>query len=401
MSADTATSPFSARTMLWAVAAGILAFAALLLLGAYAPDLRSGRNGGAHALSTSAVGFRGLANLIDDLPWDVWANLIRDEDGLTDVPLLILTPEAHTNPDEIAKRLAARGDSPTLIVLPKWQTVALPKKTGWVQQAGTLPAFAVERLLRQVPNLKLSRSAGGQLRSIHDLPADAATGAPAQLQTISGRNLRGLLVDGEGRIVLAEVAGRQLYILADPDLLNNQGLRSAETARAAIVMLDWLNSTGAETIDFDLTLNGFGASPSLLKLAFEPPFLALTLCILAAAILAGIQAIARFGPAERETREIALGQRVLIDNSAALLKLAKRQHRTGGRYAALTRDAVASATGAPLHGGDAALDAYLDRLAEPKFSHLAQAARDAANPGALLAAAQALYRWRRDVIREG
>ena len=51
--------------------------------------------------------------------------------------------------------------------------------------------------------------------------------------------------------------------------------------------------------------------------------------------------------------------------------------------------------------GYAALDAYLDRLAEPKFSHLGQAARDAASPGALLAAAQALYRWRRDVIREG
>ena len=400
MSAATGASPFSARTMLWVVAAGITAFAALLLLGAYAPDLRNGRNGGAHALSTSAVGFRGIVQLIDGLPWDVQSYYVRDE-AWNDAPLLILTPEIWTDPGEIEKRLAERNGHPTLIILPKWRVRPLAKNKAWVEQGGLLPPEDVERLIKQVPNLAVARHAGGQLRAMNGLPADAATGAPAQLQTIAGRNLRPLLADGEGRTVLGQVGERELYILADPDLIDNQGLRSAEVARAAIVMLAWLNSTGAETIDFDLTLNGFGVSPSLLKLAFEPPFLALTLCLLGAALLAGWQGLFRFGPPAREEREIAFGKRALVDNSAALLKLARREHCMGGRYAALTGDAVAAATGVPPHADEVAVHAYLDRLAEPRFSELAVAARHAADAGSLLAAARALYRWRRDVIREG
>ena len=37
----------------------------MLVLGAYAPDLRSGHNGGAHALSNAATGFSGLVRLAE------------------------------------------------------------------------------------------------------------------------------------------------------------------------------------------------------------------------------------------------------------------------------------------------------------------------------------------------
>ena len=56
---------FNARTMLLITAIGTLAFIAMLVLGAYAPDLRSGKNGGAHALSNAAVGFTGIVRLAD------------------------------------------------------------------------------------------------------------------------------------------------------------------------------------------------------------------------------------------------------------------------------------------------------------------------------------------------
>ena len=46
---------FRRGTMLLIVAVGIAAFCAMLVLGAYAPDLRSGKNGGAHALSNAAT----------------------------------------------------------------------------------------------------------------------------------------------------------------------------------------------------------------------------------------------------------------------------------------------------------------------------------------------------------
>src|SRR5438034_68636 len=58
---DAGAGAFNARTMLLITAIGTLAFIAMLVLGAYAPDLRSGHNGGSHALSNAATGLSGLA----------------------------------------------------------------------------------------------------------------------------------------------------------------------------------------------------------------------------------------------------------------------------------------------------------------------------------------------------
>ena len=59
----TGDTNFRPATMFLIVAVGILAFVAMLVLGAYAPDMRSGHNGGAHALSNSATGYRGIVQL--------------------------------------------------------------------------------------------------------------------------------------------------------------------------------------------------------------------------------------------------------------------------------------------------------------------------------------------------
>ena len=56
-------SAFNPRVMILIAAIGSFSFIAMLVLGAYAPDLRSGENGGTHALSNSATGFSGLVRL--------------------------------------------------------------------------------------------------------------------------------------------------------------------------------------------------------------------------------------------------------------------------------------------------------------------------------------------------
>src|SRR5207302_8695468 len=55
------TSPptFSPRTILALVVVGLVSFSALAVLAAYAPELRGAADPGAHALSSSAIGFRG------------------------------------------------------------------------------------------------------------------------------------------------------------------------------------------------------------------------------------------------------------------------------------------------------------------------------------------------------
>ena len=60
----TQTRLFSPVVALWLVIVGVFSFSAFFVLQAYAPDLRGGDDGGAHALSKSAVGYAGLVALL-------------------------------------------------------------------------------------------------------------------------------------------------------------------------------------------------------------------------------------------------------------------------------------------------------------------------------------------------
>jgi len=87
---------FNARTMIVVAAVGTLAFLAMLVLGAYAPDLRSGRNGGTHALSNAATGFSGLVRLAQDTGRN--PVIVRTEPDLKNEDLAVITPDHGTGP---------------------------------------------------------------------------------------------------------------------------------------------------------------------------------------------------------------------------------------------------------------------------------------------------------------
>lgn len=381
MSAAGNRAPFAARTVLIVVAVAVVGFVSFLLLSAYAPDFRPTRNGGTHALSTSAVGFAGTAELIRMTHGNV--GLIRDQKGLDDLGLVVLTPGPETSPDSVKQILAQRDGLMTLIVLPKWIAGPLRGNPAWVAAAGMLPGDFAKAPLEGTAEATLSE------------------GSPANLRVIKGPKLNNDTGAPDGGPFLAELGDSGTYILADPDVINNHGLATREGAERAMAIIDWLTPPD-HGVSFDLTLMGFGRNPNLIKLAFEPPFLPLTLCILLAAALAGLHAARRFGPAAHEERAVAFGKRALAENGAALFRLARRRHRTGGRYAQLTRDAVAAATGAPAGLTGEALDRYLDRLdrtGEP-FTAIAARAAEAPDTRRLLAAARDLYLWRRTVTRE-
>lgn len=381
MSAASRSAPFAARTIAILVAVSLVAFFTFLVLSAYGGELRPARNGGAHALSTSAVGFSGTAELIRLTGRKT--GIVRSEQAMLGDGLLILTPGADTTPQRVREILDRREGLPTLIVLPKWIVASLPGKRAWVQALGQLPPQFTLAPLKGTAEVSLEWAGRGGRRSVR------------------GDNIY-TLVRGSGQgALLAQIEESEHYILADPDALNNRGLASVDGAREAIELLDAI-APPDEPIEFDVTLAGFGRNPNLLKLAFEAPFLPLTLCLLLAAGLAVLHALRRFGPAAIEARAVAFGKRAIAENGAALLRLARRRHRTGERYAALTRDAVASATGAPSSLTGETLDRYLDKLTpegEP-FTRIAARAADAPDTRRLLQAARDLYHWRRTVTRD-
>jgi hypothetical protein len=389
--------PFKRGAMLLVVAIGVAAFIAMLVLGAYAPDLRSGHNGGSHALSNAATGFSGLVRLAEKTGRNPL--IVRSDGELKSEDLVVITPE-HGSTD-LSDILALRGSRTTLLVLPKWETQPDGKKPGWVRVPGLLPATDPSRTLAPSLPVGIARTKTRRepLKSLHPgAPAEMQFFAPRLMQTISNPQLRPLVTDGSGRILLAQVNDRPLYLLADPDLINNHGMADERQARAALAMLDFLNSTEATSIRFDVTTNGLGRSQSPLKLAFDPPFLGVTLTIFAAMLLAAIQALTRFGSPRRSERAIKFGKAALVDNSAALIRKAGREGGLGPRYVDVIRQRAAALFRIPPAVSPEVLDARLESLNQRhSFAALAASADRARNRSELLTAAVSLHHWVEEV----
>jgi len=392
---------FSPVVVMWMVLAAVFSASAFLVLSAYAPDLRSGTDGGAHALSKSAVGYAGLVRLLkaEGVPADV----NRDAGGQAapKPSVEVLTPGADTPPKDVAN-YAMSGE--ILVVAPKWQTIPDTISPAFVNKAGVLPLDGLQGLLKPfAKDLVMTRRTDESPVRL-DLPGAPVTGPVDQLQvfqTASGWDA--IVRDTRGGVVLAATPDRRVYFLSDPDMINNHSLASLDTARTASTLIAMVRR-GDGPVAFDAGLNGFSAAPSLLKLAFSPPYLGATLCLAAVGLLIGLCAAVTFGAPRRAVRALAFGKRALADNSAGLIRLARREPKMAPRYLDLTRAAVVKALGA----GRAApeeLDAILDRMAErggvtERLATLAPQARNAKTLADLMKVARALYQWRVEMTGE-
>lgn len=409
-----ARSVFSPVTVALMLAVGVLGFIGTVVLGAYAPDLRSGRNGGAHALSHAATGYAGLVRLLEETGRE--PRIIRDDPGFVQPELVVLTPERGATPIDGAT--GPRENKLTLMVLPKWSTVADKERSGWVRVTGVLPFWEPEGVMAPRTRLTVRRRPGKgvTLRAAPGLSAGLRLAAPRPVQVITAfkpraekredgstfevDRLQPLITDGRGGIVLGRFTDRPLYVLADPDLLSNYGIADLARARAAVALLDHVAGGRAENIAFDVTLNGLGRGRSVLRLFFEPPLLAMTLAIAAALILAGWQAVARFGAAAAPERAVAFGKTALLDNTAMLVRKAGREAALGGRYADAIRARARELFGVPPALEGARADAYLDCMKKgERFSALAAGVAEARDRGTLLDAARRLHGWMGDRIR--
>ncbi len=398
------TGPFSLRTVLVLVLVGVFSFSALAVLSAYAPELRSGDDGAGHALSRSAVGFAGAVRLFNETGRRT--AMSRGPLGQEDADsLLVLTPGAQHDAEAVAE-VAHQGTR--LVVLPKWAAFGDPQRRGWVRSAGVIPPSRVAAILPGEGKTRpLIARREGAVRPRLSRPDGETIGGTLgeirQLQTISGPGWIPVLVDETGAAVLAMHAESGVYVLAEPDLLNTHGISDLATAATA-VRIPSLIWRGEGPILFDLTLHGLQRQRSVLRLALEPPLLGATLCLLAAALLTAFQAGVRFGGPRAAGRVFAHGKRALADNTAGLVRLARREHRMAAPYALLIRAAVARAVAAPRNLSSEELEAFLDRLAESmgtqdRYAALAGQARSARTARDLMRVARNLYRWRLEMTR--
>jgi hypothetical protein len=419
---DAEAGPISPLVAALLAVVGVFAFSALVVLVTYASDLRQ-NGGGADALSKSAVGYAALVEALKLSGTPV----VLNRDSLPphrSSGLFVVMP----GPSADLGAVTALGfEGTTLVVLPKWLVTPDPQHRGWVRKldlAGTAFRPIIQDrqgLLARTHAAKAGPAAPG-LRAVDgpfEVGAVLQTGPVEDLQVFDGSptasrkggpakpapsHWKPVLVDGAGETVLARQVDKPIYVLAEPDLMNNHGLADERTFATALAIVQGLEHDDGPVI-FDLRLSGLGRERSPMRLLFDPPFLGVTLCLAAAAGLAGWQAFARFGPARRAGRAIALGKTALVDNSAGLIRLAGREHRMAARYVEVTTDLAARAVGAPRRLSGEALIAFLDRMAihrgaAERLDDLALEARLASTAQRAAGVAQRLFRWRRAVTGE-
>ena len=391
---------FSTRVTGILVAVAVLLAGIFTVLSAYGSELKSGHDGGGHALSTAATGFSGIVALAPAA--GLKTRISRADDPGT-AGLLVLTPPLGTDPAKLAALIKRRDEAPTLLVLPKWLTSPLPGHGGWVQTVGTIPPIAAVAALHEVApevGVALAVPAAPRLAGTGDAEG-VAFDPPREQRVVSGKDLVPVITGPDGQMAAGWLPKHNLYILADPDLIDNHGIRTPQQARAALALLAKLGGDAPGGLVFDVTLNGYAREQNLLRTALEPPFLAMTLALLIAAGLALWQGTVRFGTATPAPRAIAFGKRALVDNAAALIRMARREPALAERYSAQVRDSAALTLGAPPGLAGRELGDWLDRRGTgARHADLAYEAALATDRASALKAARALYQWQQDVTHD-
>jgi hypothetical protein len=395
--------PFGRGTVIGLVLIGLLAFVALLWwLG---NGMGQSNNGGSHAAGRGLNGYAGLVAMLEADGMTV--NRARAKDALKQPGLLVLTPTPYAKGEDIEKIVSERRYiGPTLVVTPKWVAEQISGdpavKRGWTSIVGTMPpewrGFA-DNVTVTIGRPQDAAARGwrtaygsGRLPDDHRVLSGTGPGLEPLVKSGDGRILAAWLVDDGDYPALAEFAGTEseggdgdLYpvvLVFEPDLLDNWGLADRDTALMAHDLIVAAAGGHDQPVSFDLTLVGLGASPNLLTLAFQPPFLAATLCLLMAVLAAMWRAFNRHGPARRGVREIALGKTALVSNTAGLIRRTGRLHLIAGPYADAARERLVAALGLPrgrpAPESEAAIDAIMERRALPdRFSAAAARLRQA------------------------
>ncbi len=408
------SSPFAVRTVLILVIGGALLLLSAILMSGFGDDVARIVGDAPAADRKDGTGYHALRRLVDA----VQPATTDATDPVATPAILILTPTEATRPEDVKaivdRRVAmaeaamdaddeeeeADGNTPyvplprypTLIVLPKWEVEKIQFQTDRVRRTGPVSSATV---MRFVP-----ADAAWHGEEIGDTGPMANAPYPGlrpfalsgMVVAVKGATIEPMIGARDGAAVLGQVGGNDTFVLADADLINNRAMGDVRNARAALAMLRAIDPEHGGRAAFDRSLHFGAGDRNLVKLLFLPPFLGVTLALLAAAILAGFAAANRFGPVARDPVAVRPGKRALVDNIVALTRLAGRTGAAGARYADTMLETIGRRIG---HGAGATPVERLDAVA-PGYSDIDRALRDARTEGEALAAATRLHAWKKE-----
>ena len=389
-------NPFTGRVVFILLAIGLVSFAAVLALMAWSPELASRDRPGATPYSRSASGYAGLIDMLEADGRAVSVSRLRENMERSNGRLLIITMPLYGREFDVTDIAP-----PALIVLPKWRYLVNPARQAFELDTRLANKDTVDGMLGLVEeNARLVR-----LRNPGKLTTPFVKVAPNfdhDMQVVKSDQLEEIIGIPGGQL-LSQLPGEDIYLLSDPDLLNNFGLARIENAATGLAIIDHIARGQGQPIVFDATMHGFERSRSLLKTLLDIPFLGATLIALATMGLIGWAASIRFGAPEREAPAFAPGKQALADNSAGLITMARRESRMAPGYLSLTRRALIRELGLPKTLSEEDVSNLLDRMAQQQdmqdsWSRTGGAlSTPAASREDLRHKARALWRWRKEI----
>ena len=394
------TSPFSRTTLVVVIAVAVASLGVAVALTIVGDELGAKRSAGADGYSVSAIGHNGLVRLLEEL--DVPVVVSRSDSGDKARHGLLIIAEPTVTDAASRQRLTELVDSApnVLVVLPKWYGAALRGKA-WIEDARLLPS---DEVTPAVDALELERTAMiKRTAAPADWVVDPGVTRPVirEPQLIATEGLAAIVSDAAGNQLLGrtERESGTLTVLADPDVLNNFGLRTADNARFVLDLIDQLRHDGPGVIDE--TMHGYAQQPSLSRTLFRFPLVLATLQVLECAVLVVWAAMVRFGPRREAPPPIAPGKDFLIRNTAALLHYGGHHAHALERYLQLTALAVRHALHAPVLA-PAAMTAWLERVRAVRggaisLVELEQAVAAADTPVRVVEVADQVFRWRMEM----
>ena len=401
-------APFSQRSVTLLIVLGVFAFIGALTLLVLMEDRGRGRVLGPTASSTSAVGYHALAHLLDEFDIPSASNRIGVTRSAARTGLLVMAEPILTTADdrEAFKARLARARN-VLVVLPKWRAAETKTRPDWVVATQL-------RAVDQPASVLAILNTGATIRRAEGTLTWQTGAAPAPtfervIQLVSGGSLRPIIRTDAGVLfgAIGDPDAGQIYVLSDPDILANHGIRGGANAALALRLIE-LARVGDGPVVFDETIHGFTAKPNLWRGLLELPFAIVTIAGLLAAAMLVWATVGRFGAPQPVPPALPAGKAGLIHSTAELLVFGRRTRHLVERYFSIIRRDVARRLHAPrsLRGHDLTL--WLDAAGQRRsLTHTCEDLErqvggvlhgQRPDDTGLAGLALRIYRWRRAML---
>jgi hypothetical protein len=408
-------SPFSRRALAWLVGISVVSFTTWLVVGLVAPEPTDLESVNADAYSRSAIGHRALVELLRARQVPVMVSRFDSGTRAGEQALLLLAeprlePGSTTAPRKL--QLMLRAARRSLLVLPKWRGQEDPDHPGWLGRAGPVPPAEIAGLLKAADVGAVAYlAAGGGVQACEGAGASVTLDRPQLMRPVEGdESLQPLVTCGDGWLLAEreeQEDGSKVWILSDPDVLANHGLDDGDNAAVAWAVLEHARQPG-QAVVLDETMHGHERVPSLFRELFTFPLALATFQVVLAIAFLVWSGAARFGAPVPPLPVLEAGKGVLVDNTAALLRLGGHSAYTLGRYLDSLTQEVARVLHADSAGKPGEARARLRRIGRRRRVTEDLAAIESAverlrgekspAPAAVLAVARRVHRWREEML---